>query len=82
MEPSLPASTQEMLDSLVTVGYLKKLFRRGDLTILSWRQKHGLPHIRIKGDARSAIRYNLTEVLAWARANRKRVFPVNESDTS
>lgn len=63
------------LASLWTVQDLKRMFNRSHMTIHNWRRADGLPHIEIKGDVRSSIRFLPSEVRQWAR---KRGHKLNE----
>lgn len=71
-------TAEEVLSGFVTEGYLRKLFKRGGLTINLWRRDKALPFVRIPGDGRDAIRYRLDEVKQWAKENDKRVYAVLE----
>lgn len=62
------------LNDIVTTGYLCKLFKRGTLTLQNWRNDLGLPYIRIPGDGRDTIRYDLDAVIDWAQKNHKRIY--------
>lgn len=74
----LPGEVFRVLNDLVDVNYLQKMFRRSDLSILLWRRKDGLPFVIIPGGGRDTIRFSLPEVVAWAREKGKRVYAVSE----
>jgi hypothetical protein len=67
-----------VLDQYVTVGRLCAMFKRSALTIAVWRETKGLPYVEIPGDDRPAIRFDLPDVLKWAKKNKIRVFDVDE----
>lgn len=67
----------EVLEGLVTSRTLEKIFRRGGLTILHWRQEQGLPFVKVPGDARDTIRFRIEAVKKWAKAHNKRMFDPN-----
>lgn len=63
----------EHLSGLVTSAFLEKMFNRKGLTIMIWRQREGLPYVRITGDGRDTIRFRYEAVLAWATVTGKAV---------
>lgn len=75
------AEVVTIVDDMVTTNYLCRLFNRGVLTIMHWRQHSGLPYIRLKGEGRDAIRYNKTDVMEWARSTGKRIYRVRGTQT-
>ncbi len=66
-------------EELVGLDYVKKLFRRGELTIMLWRKKKSLPYVRINGDSRPSIRFDPAELQDWAKKNKVRTFLVVEA---
>jgi hypothetical protein len=74
---TLPVRAEEYGAKIVLVGLLdhkqlQALFGKAKETIINWKRNYGLPHITIPGDAHSAVRFVLAEVVAWAIQNRKR----------
>jgi hypothetical protein len=69
---TLPANC-EVLEGLVDTNYLMRMFNRSDLTIIKWRQEHGLPYVQISGEGRPAVRYRLDRVRRWARSQGRKV---------
>lgn len=61
--------------NLATISTLCTLFRRSELTVLSWRRHKGLPYVRIPGDSRDSVRYDLDAVKEWAVQSGKEIFP-------
>lgn len=41
------------------------------MTIVTWRNKHGMPAYVIPGDSRPAVRFDVNHVKEWARAQKK-----------
>jgi len=66
------------LNQYVDTAFLTRLFGRSSLTVLLWRQKKGLPYLRIPGEGRDVIRYDKREVLAWAKIHRVRIRAIKE----
>lgn len=61
----------EVIDDLLTEQEVAQLFGRGTLTVSLWRKHSKLPHVRIVGQKRDAIRYRLAQILAWGREHDK-----------
>ena len=61
--------------NLVSQRQLVDLFGKTTLTITTWRQKFGLPYVRVKGETNDSIRYRLEQVIAWARENKRHMDP-------
>jgi hypothetical protein len=71
--PELRTTFQSWLEGLMTHSDLCRLFKRSELTVMLWRQNHGLPYIRVPGENRDTIRYDREQVIAWARSKGKRL---------
>lgn len=72
---------ETILDKMVTTTFLCRMFSRTALTILHWRTHEGLPFVRIKGDGRDTIRFELKRVRAWADRNGKEyTIPENSNE--
>ena len=65
---------ETIFTELKNTGDLERLFHRSAQTITVWRKTKGLPFIRIKGDIRDSLRFDLPAVLEWAKANRIETF--------
>jgi hypothetical protein len=65
---------RELVAKLWTMDDVQRLFRRSELTVALWVKNHGLPVVRIPGQSRDSIRFDPTEVKAWAKTNGKTVY--------
>lgn len=73
-------STCTVLNGYVDTAYLCRLFKRSSLTIGLWRKHEGLPYILLPGDARDAIRFVRTDVVAWAKRTGHDVYLVPRTE--
>lgn len=56
---------------LRTERQIAKGFGVALMTIVTWRNKHGMPAYVIPGDRRPAVRFDVNHVKEWAKANGK-----------
>lgn len=50
-----------------------KAFDRSSVTINTWREKRGLPFVKLPGGARAPVRYDAAAVKRWAKENKVEV---------
>ncbi len=60
---------ERILRGLITTADVARLFDRTPQSVKLWVKLHGLPHIRIPGERRDTIRYELPAILGWAKRN-------------
>lgn len=65
----------EVLRGLVTQADMVTLFNCATLTITHWRDRYGMPYIRIPGNGKDTIRFRLKRVLRWARETQRAYNP-------
>ena len=58
-----------ILGNLLTVTSIKRLFDRTDVTLYVWRKQRGMPYVKIPGDRKPGIRFDVEAVCAWADDN-------------
>lgn len=58
---------EKVLRNMLTAGEVAAMFNRTTQSVALWRKLHGLPYVRIRGDARDTIRYRRGAVLRWAK---------------
>ena len=56
-------------NELLTTIDLERMFEVTSMTIYNWRKTKALPEVRIPGHQRDTIRFNKSDVLAWAEKN-------------
>lgn len=61
----------EVLDGFLTTAEVCKGFCVGELTILNWRKRRGLPYVVMRGSGRDTIRFREERVREWALWNGK-----------
>lgn len=54
-----------------SMGYVMRGFSVSKVTILKWMRRLGMPHIRIEGEKRDNVRFDLTKVLPWGKEKGK-----------
>jgi hypothetical protein len=62
-----------VLSDLVTYKSIMALFGRSLVTVRMWHKYEGMPYVRIPGDGRDSIRFDIKEVKKWAKKNGKEI---------
>lgn len=57
---------EEQVNQLLTTEDICKMFGVTYMTVYTWKNTRGLPHITIRGESRSTIRYHPYDVSNWA----------------
>lgn len=65
----------KILTGYLTATEVAKLFDRSVLTVMAWRDHKGLPYVIIPAE-RACIRFELSDMVAWANANKQ---PYNQA---
>lgn len=80
VRPRINDDAGSTVQNIVAIATIGRLFRRSAQTVTIWRTTQALPYIRIPGDGRDSIRFDLEKVRQWGEFKGKRMFPIDEGE--